>query len=219
MEGDIAGDGGGPLTRQWLWVSSASLCAGVALFSYRYLAGMGPVPEVIATNNHLSPWLGIHVGAAATALLIGPLQFLPRLRARRRALHRWCGRIYVTACLIGAMAALPLALGASTGPITTAGFGTLAILWVLTTWLAWRYAPTAPIHGAPHLDDPFVSPSLSRRSPCVSTCRSRLPFRSPSRRATGRFLSCAGSRIFWQPNCTCAEQVRSRIDDRWGIHD
>ncbi len=110
------------------------------MFSYRYLAGMGLVPEVIATNHRLNPWLGIHVGAAATALLIGPLQFLSRLRARRRALHRWFGRIYVAACLIGAIAALPLALGASTGPITTAGFGTLAILWVFTTWLAWRYA-------------------------------------------------------------------------------
>lgn len=137
---NIAGDGGGPITRQWLWWSSASLCAGIALFSFRYLAGMGLVPEVIATNHRLHPWIGIHVGAAATALLIGPLQLLPRLRARRRALHRWFGRIYVVACLIGAIAAFPLALGASTGPITTAGFGTLAILWVVTTVLAWRYA-------------------------------------------------------------------------------
>ena len=33
-----------------------------------------------------------------------------------------------------------LALGASTGPVSTAGFGGLAILWVATTSLAWRAA-------------------------------------------------------------------------------
>jgi hypothetical protein len=38
------------------------------------------------------------------------------------------------------VAGFVLALGASTGPISKAGFGSLAIAWIVTTSLAWRRA-------------------------------------------------------------------------------
>lgn len=118
----------------------ALLCVWLALFSYRYLFADAGAPPVIANNPFLNPWLLIHVLGAATALLIGPVQFSSRLRARFRTLHRWIGRTYVVSCMVGGVAGFVLALGASTGPISKLGFGSLAIFWLVTTSLAWRRA-------------------------------------------------------------------------------
>jgi len=116
------------------------VCAALALISFRYLFRFGAVPPVIANNLFIEPWLMIHVAGAATALLIGPVQFSSRLRTRFTGLHRWIGRTYVVSCLVGGAAGFVLALGASTGPISTIGFGSLAILWIVTTSVAWRRA-------------------------------------------------------------------------------
>ena len=116
------------------------VCAALALFSFRYLFGVGFIPPLIANNLFLKPWLFIHVAGAATALLIGPVQFSSTLRTRFTALHRWIGRTYVIASLVGGVAGFILALGASTGPISRIGFGSLGILWIVTTALAWRRA-------------------------------------------------------------------------------
>jgi len=118
----------------------AFVCAALALFSYRYLLGTSEVPPVIARNLLKNPWLVVHVAGAATALLIGPVQFSSVLRSRVRELHRWLGRVYVVSCLVGGAAGFVLALGASTGWISTLGFGSLAILWIVATSLAWRRA-------------------------------------------------------------------------------
>jgi uncharacterized membrane protein len=123
-----------------IWAVGALLAAGVALFSYRYVPGIGIVAPLIVDNTQRHPWLVVHVAGAATALLLGPLQFLPRLRARYRTLHRWIGRTYAVSCLVGGAAGLMLALGTSTGRLSTVGFGLLAVIWTLTTATAWRYA-------------------------------------------------------------------------------
>ena len=126
---------------RWVgWGLCGVLCAGVALISYRYFFGSAEAPPVIAGNVFRNPWLLVHVAGAATALLIGPLQFSARLRGRFREFHRWNGRVYVVSCLVGGVAGFVLALGASTGLISTLGFGSLAVLWIVTTLLAWRRA-------------------------------------------------------------------------------
>jgi uncharacterized membrane protein len=130
----------GPAQRQFLLMLNAVACAGVALFSYRYLLDLGLVPPEIANNAFRRPWLVVHVTFAATALLVGPIQFWPNLRKRVPALHRALGRIYAVGCLAGGIAGLPLALGSTAGPIATAGFGMLAVGWIATTALAWRTA-------------------------------------------------------------------------------
>jgi uncharacterized membrane protein len=123
-----------------LWILAAALSVGVAIFSYRYLPQLGPLAPNVMQNLFRRPWLDVHVAGAATALLIGPLQFLPRLRARRRALHRWLGRTYVAGCLIGGIGGLVMAFGATAGPIAGVGFGSLAVTWLVTTGQAWRTA-------------------------------------------------------------------------------
>ncbi len=127
------------LSLAWRGIA-AVLSVAIALFSYRYLTA-SPMrgPEILA-NAFADPFLVLHVLGAATALLVSPFQFLARFRNRRSGLHRLVGRVYVAGCLLGGLAGVPLALGSTAGPVASAGFATLALLWLATTWLGWRRA-------------------------------------------------------------------------------
>ena len=106
----------------------------VAVFSFRFLMPEPPVasPDVLG-NAFANPFLPMHAGLAALALLLGPFQFIGRRDGRRARWHRMTGAVYVAACLISAPAGLMLALGTTAGPIATAGFGLLAVAWFYTT--------------------------------------------------------------------------------------
>lgn len=120
-------------------LSAALLSAVVAVVSYRYLAGGGPVPPNIAGNRFVDTWIVVHAGAAATALLTGPIQFLPAVRRRRPGAHRWTGRAYVLGCLVGGASALVLA--AVTLRLYLPISATLGLDFVtayrIIAWLAW----------------------------------------------------------------------------------
>ncbi|ADG09451.1 DUF2306 domain-containing protein [Caulobacter segnis] len=122
------------------WALMTLLSLAVALISYRYVLNVGPLAPNVLANLFARPFLVVHVAGAATALLIAPFQVLPGLRARRPALHRVMGRIYVAGCLAGGVGGLALAFGSTAGPIATAGFGLLAVAWIGTTAQAWRMA-------------------------------------------------------------------------------
>lgn len=123
-----------------LWWVSMPICALVAVVSARYLAGIGLMPPPIEANEFRQPFLVIHVLGSVVALATGSFQFLPKLRPPASRLHRLTGRVYAMGCLVGGIAGVPLALGASTGPISTVGFGTLALAWILCTVQGWRCA-------------------------------------------------------------------------------
>lgn len=108
----------------------------VALASYRYLFGSAGVPETILANRYFHGWVLVHATSSATALLLGPLQFMTSLRQNRPLVHRSIGAIYVSACLAGGLSALPLAIGTVTGPVATAGFVALGAIWMATTAVA-----------------------------------------------------------------------------------
>lgn len=124
--------------RWWLLAALPSVL--VAVFSMRYLVPARPFPPSIVANAFASPWLLVHVAAAASALLVGPFQFLRGLRRRSPAVHRWLGRAYVLGCTVGAVSGMPLALGATTGMVSTAGFGLLSVAWLVATLVAWTAA-------------------------------------------------------------------------------
>src|SRR5678809_3333 len=121
------------------------LAVGIAVQAMRYWA----VPANI--------WIGVddgirsviervplqaltHMILGPIALLLGPFQFWPGLRARRPRLHRWTGRTYVVTCLLSGLGALATAPFASGGPVAGFGFGLLAILWITTNVGGWRAA-------------------------------------------------------------------------------
>jgi uncharacterized membrane protein len=118
------------------------LALGVGLFSYRYLVPGAPLgaPPILANGFARYGVLTVHAGFAATALVIGPLQFFAWIRTRHPRWHRRIGTAYVFCCLAGGAAGLLLALGTTEGPVATAGFGSLAIAWTAATANAWRRA-------------------------------------------------------------------------------
>lgn len=122
------------------WSLAAFLSVGVAIFSYRYLPGIGPLSPAILANLFAKPWLLVHVTGAATALLLGPFQFLATLRARQPRLHRWVGRTYVVSCLVGAAGGFVMAFGSTAGPVATVGFALLAVCWAYANVQGWRLA-------------------------------------------------------------------------------
>jgi uncharacterized membrane protein len=112
---------------------------GYALFLT--VTGFAFVPSNVKANTFPSP-LGVdlHIAASAFALLLGPWQFRRSLRARRPQIHRWMGRTYVTACVVGGAAGASIALFSQAGPVAGTGFLVLGVLWVLTTLLGWKAA-------------------------------------------------------------------------------
>jgi uncharacterized membrane protein len=108
-----------------VWAAVVALSAAVALVSYRYLAHWGPVPPNIVNNRFRTPWIIVHAGTAATALLLGPFQFIPAIRQRWYRVHRLMGRAYVLCCLTGGSSGLVLAaLGISWIYATSKGWST-----------------------------------------------------------------------------------------------
>jgi len=121
------------------WAVAALLSLLIALPSYRYFAGVGMAPNIVA-NLFSRPWLLVHVAGAATALVIGPFQLLASIRARTPRIHRWMGRAYVVACLTGAVGGFIMAFGSTAGPVATVGFAALAVCWFYANVQGWRLA-------------------------------------------------------------------------------
>jgi uncharacterized membrane protein len=111
-----------------------------AVSALRYLAGSEPPPPPILANAYAQPFLIVHVIGGMTALLVGPIQFVRRIRTRWPAFHRAAGRLYVGACAIGAPTGFILGLGTTAGPVASVGFAVPAVLCAVFTWLGWRAA-------------------------------------------------------------------------------
>lgn len=114
----------------------------LGLISYRFLA-LDINLAFPDFGNHISNrklTLLAHISAAPIALIIGAIQLLPKKRAKHPVLHRWLGRIYGFAILIGGISGLMLAVNALGGIVAGWGFGLLAIVWMGVTAQAIRMA-------------------------------------------------------------------------------
>jgi uncharacterized membrane protein len=79
-----------------------------------------------------------HIGGSIAALVIGPFQFIPRLRWGRLApLHRWLGRVYLAGVVLGGLSGAYLAFLAHGGVVARAGFASLAAIWLFTAYQAY----------------------------------------------------------------------------------
>lgn len=120
----------------------AVLATVVAVHALRYYATLDNVwfgidQDIKAVILHVPLQALMHMLIAPAALMLGPFQFYPQLRARHPTLHRWSGRVYVLACVISGTGALATSPFASGGWVAGLGFGILAVLWISTTVAAW----------------------------------------------------------------------------------
>lgn len=79
-----------------------------------------------------------HLLFGGIALATGAFQFNASLRAKRLSLHRLLGRIYVVSVFASGLTALVMASVSQGGMTAHLGFGTLAILWLVSTSTAYR---------------------------------------------------------------------------------
>ena len=79
----------------------------------------------------------LHTTGGGLALLLGSVQFFPKLRNQYLTIHRNIGKGYVVACLIGGTSGLVLAVLANGGWIAKTGFTMLAVFWLYSTYQAY----------------------------------------------------------------------------------
>ena len=82
-------------------------------------------------------WLLMHMTGGMVALLTGPWQFWTGFRARYIRLHRWTGRIFLGAVVIGSLGAFRMAIGTTFGWAFGFSLIGLALAWVTTAGMAY----------------------------------------------------------------------------------
>ena len=127
----------------WILLSALAIAVFAPLpYALTSLAETGGGEGVGASYADQAGWVQaafyVHITAGGLALLLSPFQFVARLRERHPAVHRTTGRIALAAIVVGGCAGLLLAPHSLAGPIGTAGFGLLAVLWVAFAITAFR---------------------------------------------------------------------------------
>jgi uncharacterized membrane protein len=130
----------------WTWIALSSLAIAVyAVVPYltASLAELSDSDVGLAGNYDGRPVViqaafYAHIVAGGLALVVGPLQFWRRLRDRHRPVHHWIGRAYLAAIAVAGVAGLMMAPFNEAGFVGFFGFGTLAVLWLVTGWNAYR---------------------------------------------------------------------------------
>lgn len=134
----------------------AFLSIGVAVVAPgMWLLGVLPAsPDEVPLLAHLTETFAsmrgvflAHVIAGGLALLVGPWQLMPRWRAARPRWHRRAGYVYAGAVLVAGSAGLILAPRAWGGFAAQAGFGALAVAWLLATATGVRRAIAGDLAG------------------------------------------------------------------------
>jgi uncharacterized membrane protein len=81
-----------------------------------------------------------HIAGSMVALVVGVAQLLPQLRRPRYLrFHRWLGRIYLVAVLVGSLFGFYMAWFSFGGLTTHISFATLATWWFITGLVAYRH--------------------------------------------------------------------------------
>lgn len=124
------------------WVVMAFLALMLFLVASRYLTLN---PDVFFSEQRLVymahiTMIVLHVAGAMLAIIIGPFQFLEGMRkGRLLKIHRWLGRTYLIAVLVGGLAGLYMATLSYGGMISHLGFALLAILWLFSGFMAYKH--------------------------------------------------------------------------------
>jgi uncharacterized membrane protein len=122
---------------------------GVAAVVRRMLQLLAPSPRLGGPAAALDAGFAphplltmVHIVPALLFVVLGPLQFLPTLRVRRPVLHRWMGRIVLTAGMIIGVTALimspRMAIGGANETAATTLFALLFLFSLGKAYLAIR---------------------------------------------------------------------------------
>ncbi|MBV1852741.1 DUF2306 domain-containing protein [Catellatospora tritici] len=128
----------------WFTLSAAGIAVFAALpYLTSSLPSLAEGDNGLAANYATRPAtvqfaLYAHIVGGAVALLLSPLQFAARLRARAPRLHRVTGRVVFGAIMLGGVSGLVLAPFNGAGLVGVLGFGGLALVWLWSAVTALR---------------------------------------------------------------------------------
>ena len=128
------------MIRKLAWSTMTLMALGVAAYAGTALIATplrNPFVRDIFANLPIA--ISLHLAGGIVALVLGAFQVNSRLRSRFLSIHRWSGRVYVFAAVVGGVAGFTLALHSFGGLVTHFGFGLMAICWVIATLNAYRH--------------------------------------------------------------------------------
>jgi uncharacterized membrane protein len=124
------------------WGVMTLLALGVAAYASMALWNPEGIDFIANRDGALRVTLIVHGAVGATALAIGPFQFLEGIRNAKPWSHRLVGRVYVVCVIVSGVSGLWLAFHTPGGLPANSGFFLLAVLWLLTAGVAlpaaWR---------------------------------------------------------------------------------
>jgi uncharacterized membrane protein len=113
------------------------LAFGVSVYAILFLTIDWIGSQYLKEKFLLTPFaMYLHMAGGAIALTTGALQLNSRLRTKHLKFHRILGRVYVLSVLSSGCAGLFLATNSMGGTVAHFGFGSMAILWLLTLSMA-----------------------------------------------------------------------------------
>jgi uncharacterized membrane protein len=89
-------------------------------------------PKAILNDVVWNAFFYTHITFGGIALLTGWTQFSARLSRRYLEIHRFVGKVYVIAVAMSSIAGLYIAFFATGGLVCVLGFGSLAIIWLIS---------------------------------------------------------------------------------------
>ena len=117
-----------------LWWLMLVTSLGVVAYGTRYFVALPPDRHF---TRYIVP-LRLHIAGGMGALAAGPWQFSRWLRTRALTFHRWLGRFYLLAVVLGSFAGFAMSVVSKQGLPTHLGFGILSVLWFFTGLKAYR---------------------------------------------------------------------------------
>jgi len=116
---------------------AAALATGHAARWNGVLPGLYEAARPLSTAG-----MGLHFAAGGVVLAFGFVQLLGRVRERAPAVHRWLGRVYVSAAVLAGVGGLVFIAGTGTigGRPMDVGFGLYGVLMIVAAVQAWRQA-------------------------------------------------------------------------------
>ena len=116
------------------------LALGVSIYAILFVSIDWIGSQYLKDKFSLTPLaMYCHMVGGAIALTLGAVQLNPHLRAKHLLIHKVAGRVYVAAVLISGSAGLYFATNSMGGTVAHFGFGSMAILWLVTVCLALFY--------------------------------------------------------------------------------
>lgn len=119
------------------------LIVAIGFYPFTYLSQDKSESIFASKGTFANSWLWrgpffLHIFAGGLALLTGWSQFISDWRKRWPGLHRALGKSYIVCVGVSGISGLRLAFDATGGWLAGFGFGSLALVWLLTTIIAYR---------------------------------------------------------------------------------